>query len=441
MRLARSSVTFNMQINNRLQMNQQHRVQRNMSSSQQPPYHHAVPSWCALLSQWRLQWLFILLSLSLVFVVTPSWAETIPEPLRSANGLPELASESWLLFEPETGWVLAEKDADKRIEPASLTKLMAIYVAFDLLDKGQLQLDDKVLISKKAWRMEGSRMFAEVDDKITLINILKSIIIQSGNDASVALAEHVSGTESAFVEVMNAEADALNLKNTHFVNPTGLPHPDHYSSARDIAVLSAAIIQRFPQYFPWFSVREFEHNDILQQNRNRLLWRSDEVDGLKTGHTESAGYCLAATSKKDDMRMIAVVTSAESDQQRSNEAMALLRYGHANYQLEPVLAADKSLGRVRVYGGEVDYVDVVPLTPYMALSPKGQQQNLTHAVELPTSISAPLEKGQTIGVVNVLFLDQAIANVPMVFADDVPHGGLMKRGVDAIKQKIDGLLE
>lgn len=430
-----------MQKNNRLHLNQQHRVQSSRPSSQQSLYHDVMSLMnqvSSLFSTWRVQLSAILLCISLSIVVTPSWADAMPEPLRSANGLPELASESWLLFEPETGWVLAEKDADKRIEPASLTKLMTIYVAFDLLDKGQLQLDDKVLISKKAWRMEGSRMFAEVDDKITLINILKSIIIQSGNDASVALAEHVSGTEGAFVEVMNAEANTLGLNNTNFVNPTGLPHQDHYSSARDIAVLSAAIIQRFPQYFPWFSVKEFEHNNIRQQNRNRLLWRSDEVDGLKTGHTESAGYCLAATSKKDDMRMIAVVTGAESDQQRINETMALLRYGHANYQLVHVLAADESLGRVRVYGGETDHVDVVPLNPYKALSPKGQQQNLTHAVELPSSISAPLEKGQTIGVVNVLFLDKAIANVPMVFADDVAQGGLMKRGIDAIKQKIDG---
>ncbi|MGH1540911.1 MAG: D-alanyl-D-alanine carboxypeptidase family protein [Arenicella sp.] len=364
-------------------------------------------------------------------------AAPMPEALKSTQSLPELSAKSWVLLEPVTGWVIASENADMKIEPASLTKLMTIYLAFSKLASDQLQLDEKILISKKAWQTEGSRMFAEVNDEISLLKILKSIIIQSGNDASVALAEHIAGTEDAFADMMNETASSLQLTNTNFKNSTGLPDKDHYSSAYDIARLSAAIIQQFPQYYAWFSAKEFTHNNIVQNNRNRLLWRSKDVDGLKTGHTEAAGYCLAATSKKDDLRVIAVVTGTNSDQERSDQTMSLLRYGHSNYSISTVLAADESVKKMTVYGGETDKVNIIPLRAFPVLVPKGQQDKLSYNAEMPANISAPIDDRQTIGIATVQYQDKTIGQVPLVVAEQVPLGSLLKRTVDYMKKMVD----
>ena len=368
-------------------------------------------------------------------------ATPIPELLTSKSALPDLTAKSWVIYEPKTGWILAQKNADLRVDPASLTKLMTIYIAFDLLDKGELQLDDKIVISKKAWQMPGSRMFAEVGDSISLISILKGIIVQSGNDASVAIAEHIAGTESAFATIMNLEAEKMGLKNTLFKNSTGLPEEEHYSSSADIAVLSAAIINRFPDYYAWFAVKEYKFNNIVQKNRNSLLWRDSKVDGLKTGYTEAAGYCLASTSVDNGMRVITVVTGTDSNKTRVEESMALLQYAHGNYQINDVLAVDKKVGDVKVYGGVSETVEVTPLKSYTVLTPKNSAEKVSYNVSVPKRVAAPLEQSQTIGIASVLYKGQAIADVPIVFSTEVEEAGFVKRGIDIVKMKIDGFWE
>ena len=387
-----------------------------------------------VIKNYLLTWVAILLWFS-----NPTWAATpIPELLTSKSTLPDLTAKSWVIYEPETGWVLAQKNADLKIEPASLTKLMTTYIAFDLLQKGEINLDDKVVISKKSWQMPGSRMFAEVGDSVSLISILKGIIIQSGNDASVAIAEHIAGTESAFAVIMNLEAEKLGLKNTSFKNSSGLPAEEHYSSASDIAVLSAAIIKRFPDYYAWFAVKEFEFNNIAQKNRNDLLWLDNKVDGLKTGYTEAAGYCLASTSVDDGMRIIAVVTGTDSNKTRIEESTALLKYAHANYKANEILTTEKKIGDVKVYGGVAETVPVTPLKSYTVLTPKDSTEKISYNVTVPKRVAAPLEQSQTIGIANILYKEQTIADVPLVFSATVDEAGFVKRGFDMIKMKIDG---
>lgn len=373
-----------------------------------------------------------------VFFSNLCWAaDPIPKVLKSTNNLPTMTAKSWVIYEPETGWILAQKNADYRIEPASLTKLMTVYIAFDRLEKNQLQLHDKVAISKKAWSMQGSRMFAELGDNVSVINILKGIIVQSGNDASVALAEHIAGTESAFVVIMNNEAEKLGLKNTLFKNSTGMPAKDHYSSAVDIAALSAAIINRFPDYYAWFSVKEYEFNNIVQKNRNDLLWRNEKVDGLKTGHTEAAGFCLASTSVDNGMRIIAVVTGTDSNQTRIEESTALLQYAHSNYQMSKVLSTDQTVGDVRVYGGVSESTEVLPLHPYSAVVPKNRTAQISYNINLPKRVSAPIEKAQTIGIANIIYANEVISDVPVVFSETVAKAGFVKRGIDMMKMEIN----
>lgn len=378
----------------------------------------------------------------LFLIVGSSWAaEAIPGLLKSPSDIPELTAKSWVIYEPETGWVLAQKNANLKIEPASLTKLMTTYIAFDRLEKGEINLDDKVVISKKAWQMPGSRMFAEVGDSISLISLLKGVIVQSGNDASVALAEHIAGTESAFIAIMNQEAKRLGLKNTLFKNSTGLPAEEHFSSAADIAILSADLIKRFPDYYAWFAVKEFKFNNIVQKNRNALLWRDSRVDGLKTGYTEAAGYCLASTSVENDMRIIAVVTGTDSNQTRIDESLALLQYAHSNYQLNKVLSINQDIGKVKVYGGVVEEVKVRPFRAYSAVTPKNSAKQIAYQVTVPKRVAAPLEKAQTIGIANVLYAGENIADVPIVFSSMVEEAGFVKRSIDKIKMKVDGFWE
>ncbi|MDH3639335.1 MAG: D-alanyl-D-alanine carboxypeptidase, partial [Gammaproteobacteria bacterium] len=254
-------------------------------------------------------------------------ATNVPEALKSSLPPPEVKAKSWVLMDFNTGWVLAAKHADDQIEPASLSKLMTAYVVFHALKKGNLQLDDVIHISEKAWRTEGSRMFAKVNSEVRAEDLIKGLIIQSGNDAAVALAEHLAGTEQGFAVLMNEHAQKLGLTNTHFTNAPGLPDPDHYSTARDLSILTAALIQEFPEYYAWYSIKEFTYNEITQQNRNILLWRDASVDGVKTGHTSSAGYCLVGSARRDDTRLIATVIGTTSAKQRAKEVQSLLKYG------------------------------------------------------------------------------------------------------------------
>lgn len=363
-------------------------------------------------------------------------AVNLPKVLTSPVPIPSIDAKSWVLIESETELVIAEKNADMRIEPASLTKLMTLLVVFELIEKGQFNLEDKVTISEKARYVEGSRMFAELNSQISVLNLLKGIIIQSGNDASIALAEYSAGSEEGFVALMNDAVKRLGLKNSQFKNVSGLPDQGHYSSARDIALISRVLIKNYSQYYPWFSVQEMTHNNITQPNRNRLLRRASWVDGLKTGHTEAAGYCLAASGKQGNTRFIAVVTGADSDKSRSNATFSLLQYGFANYEYYAPDIAEISR-KMRVFGGEQDIVELVPSTNVHMVLPKGEanndHENVSIAFRLEPSLLAPVASGDNAGVVRVSYKGELIATSAMEARSAIPQGSLWKRLKDRVE--------
>ena len=370
------------------------------------------------------------------FYLSKSFAVNLPPVLTSPVPVPTIEAKSWVLMEANTQWIIAEKNADMRIEPASLTKLMTLYVLFELIEKGQFGLQDKVIISEKARYVEGSRMFAELNSEISVLNLLKSVIIQSGNDASIALAEFAAGSEEGFVALMNDAVRRMDLKNSNFKNVSGLPDVEHYSSARDIAIISQLLINNYSDYYPWFSVLEMTHNNITQANRNRLLERASWVDGLKTGHTESAGYCLAASGKQGDTRFIAVVTGADSDQSRSNAAFSLLQYGFANYEFYTP-EADELNRKIQVFGGKQDLVDTSPSSTIQMVLPKGEAineyENVSIQFRLEQSLTAPVSAGDNIGVVRVSYKDEVIATNAMEAQYSIQQGSILKRLKDKVK--------
>lgn len=361
-----------------------------------------------------------LLSLSPTFAALP-----VPDA-------PPLAAESYLLLDYHSGRVLAEQNADQRVEPASITKLMTAYVIFQALESGSIALDDKVLISEKAWRMPGSRMFIEVGKRISVENLIKGLIIQSGNDASVALAEYVAGTENAFVSLMNNDAAQLGMTNTHFVNVTGLPDPEHYSTARDIAILGSALIHDFPEYYKYYSQKEFTWNGITQNNRNDLLYRDPSVDGMKTGHTDSAGYCLVTSAKRDDMRLISVVMGTESERARTDASQALLNYGFRFFETHQLYAANAELTTARVWKGASDAASLGLQAPLYVTIPRGSYKNLDAFMDLSTRIIAPVSTEQPLGKVKITLNGEPVAEQPLYALQPVAEGGLWRRAVDSI---------
>ncbi len=283
----------------------------------------------------------------------------IPLPFFTASAAivpdaPSVGARAYILQDFDSGRVLAEVNADERMEPASLTKIMTAYVVFEELEQGKIAMEDQVLVSEKAWRMGGSKMFIEVDTKVSVEDLLKGLIIQSGNDASVALAEFIAGDEDAFADLMNQYAVRLGMTGTHFINASGLPHPEHYTTARDTATLAAAMIRDFPELYKIHAVKEYEYNGIVQHNRNKLLWRDESVDGLKTGHTESAGYCLVASAERDGMRLISVVMGSESERSRARESIALLSYGFRFFETHRLYGALEPLTEIRIWKGEIE---------------------------------------------------------------------------------------
>jgi len=385
----------------------------------------------------RIVFISLFLCVTSFFVASYSHAVNLPPVLTSSVPVPTIDAESWVLLEAETQWVIAEKNSDMRIEPASLTKLMTLYVLFELIEKDQFNLQDKVRISEKARYVEGSRMFAELNSEISVLDLLKGIIVQSGNDASIAMAEYAAGSEEGFAVLMNETVKRMQLKNSQFKNVSGLPAEGHYSSARDMALISQALIQDFGQYYPWFSIRKMTHNNITQSNRNRLLDRADWVDGLKTGHTEAAGYCLAASGKQGDTRFIAVVTGADSDKTRSNATFSLLQYGFANYEhYSP--PTDDLVKKMRVYGGEQDVVNITPSAAIHVVLPKGEANNdydnVSVSYRLDEFLSAPVGAGDNAGVIRISFKDELVATSAMETSAAVELGSLFKRVKDSIKR-------
>jgi D-alanyl-D-alanine carboxypeptidase (penicillin-binding protein 5/6) len=350
-------------------------------------------------------------------------ASPIPAP-------PEIGAKAYILIDSNSGRVLAESNADQKLEPASLTKIMTAYVTFRELASGKLHLDDMVTVSEKAWRTEGSRMFAQVGAKIAVENLLKGMIVQSGNDASVALAEHIAGDEAVFAQMMNDHAKRLGMANTHYKNSMGLPDPEHYATARDLAVLTRAMIGEFPEYYKWHAIKEFVFNNIKQTNRNRLLWRDPTVDGVKTGHTEGAGYCLVTSAVRDGMRLIAVVLGTKSDNERANANQALLNYGFRFYETRQLYKANEKLAEARVWKGAESQVPAGLRQDFSVTFPRGQYANLKAGMEIATDNTAPIKQGDKLGVVKVMLNNEVAAQQDLVALQAVEEGGIFRRLFD-----------
>ncbi|EPC03511.1 hypothetical protein L861_18405 [Litchfieldella anticariensis FP35 = DSM 16096] len=354
---------------------------------------------------------------------------------------PQLAASSWILMDADSGEVLVEHNADERLPPASLTKLMTAYLVERELNQGNVSMDDMVSVSEKAWRTGGSKMFIEVGNQVPLKDLLYGIIIQSGNDASVAVAEHLAGGERPFADLMNQHATRLGMNNTNFVNATGLPNAEHYSSARDLALLSRHIINDYPEHYAIYAERYFTYNDIRQPNRNRLLWRDSSVDGLKTGHTEEAGYCLVASAKRDDMRLISVVMGTSSEEARVQETQKLMSYGFRYYETLKLYDKGAVLNTPRIWGGEKNELRVGVGQEVRMTVPRGRSDELTARLNLRESISAPVQAGERVGTLEIRLGDEALDELPLVALEDVEQGGIFKRLLDAIRQFISGLFD
>jgi len=372
----------------------------------------------------RIQSLF---SLFLVFsLMISAWSQAAT-PVPKA---PAIGAKSYLLQDFHSGQSIAEKDADQPMEPASITKLMTAYVVFTEIRNGSLALSDKVRISEKAWRTEGSRMFVEVNTLVNVADLLKGVIIQSGNDATVALAEHIAGTEQSFAALMNHHAKELGLTHSNFMNSTGLPDKEHYTTAHDIARIAHALIDEFPEYYQWYSEREFTYNDITQYNRNKLLWRDESVDGVKTGHTDSAGYCLVTSAKRDGMRLISVVLGTKSEEARADATQSLLNYGFRFFETHKLYDADNKLTTARVWKGATESVDLgLDKTLYVTIA-RGEYKNLDAAMQLQDQIIAPVSQGQALGHVVVRLADKLVSEKDLVALQAVDEGTFWQRIVD-----------
>jgi D-alanyl-D-alanine carboxypeptidase (penicillin-binding protein 5/6) len=344
----------------------------------------------------------------------------------SAPTPPDLNAKGYFLVDFNSGHVLASKNANERLDPASITKLMTAYAVFRAIKSGQLSLEDEVLVSEKAWRTPGSRMFIEVGKKIPVELLLPGMIIQSGNDASVALAEHVAGTEASFAEIMNQLAAELGMTNTHYQNSTGLPSEDHYTSAADIAKLAAALIREFPDYYRWYSQKEFSYNGITQGNRNALLWRDETVDGMKTGYTENAGYCLVASAERENMRLISVVLGTKSPAARANESQALLNYGFRFFETPLIWEKNEVIENVRVWKGTEEATSLIVTEAVYATIPRGALESLQTDTTIPAQIIAPLVADKAVGIVSAQVGGETVATADLYSVKSIDEGSLLQ---------------
>lgn len=346
---------------------------------------------------------------------------------------PVIGAKSYILIDGNSGYELASLAPDERLAPASLTKLMTAYAIFRALAEDQIKLDDQVTISEKAWRTPGSRMFVEVGSRVTVEDLIRGVIVQSGNDASVALAEYVAGTEGVFAEVMNRYAAALGATSSHFMNSTGLPNDDHYSTARDLATIARAIIQEFPEYYGWYSEKEFEYNDIKQPNRNSLLWRDSSVDGMKTGYTVDAGYCLVSSAKRDGMRIVSVVLGTSSAKSRIDGSQALLNYGFRFFETHLLFKAGESVAQTRVWKAANEYSSLGLESDLYITVPRGSYEELESILNVPAILTAPVEQGQAVAELKVSLNGSSLISEPLRVLDDNPSGSLWQRARDSVQ--------
>jgi D-alanyl-D-alanine carboxypeptidase (penicillin-binding protein 5/6) len=357
----------------------------------------------------------------------PFWA------LADAPPPPPIAAKAWLLADYASGQTIAGHNADARVEPASLTKLMTAYLAFDALKKNAVALTQTTQVSHKAWKSGGSRMFIEPRQPVTVDALLHGMIVQSGNDATVTLAELLAGAEETFVQMMNREAHRLGLKDTHFTNASGWPDPQHYSTAQDLAALAAALIRDFPEYYALYATKEYRYNNITQPNRNRLLWVDPHVDGVKTGHTEAAGYCLIASAKRGERRLVSVVLGAQSDAMRAQESLKLLNYGFQFYDSVRLYEKGQQVSALRVWKGAANELNAGLDRDIVLALPRGAAAKLTAELASEQPLLAPVRAGQQVGVMRVSLGDKALGEYPVVALESIPVAGLFGRAWDTVK--------
>ena len=367
-------------------------------------------------------------ALPVLLLTASSFAAEIPIP-----AAPQVDAPSYILMDYASDRILAEQAADEPVEPASLTKLMTAYVVFKAIEQGQISLSDEARVSEKAWRTQGSRTFVEVDTEVSVENLIRGMIIQSGNDASVALAEHVAGSEETFADLMNQYAERLGMTGSHFQNVTGLPGDHHVMTARDLAVLVQALIREFPQYYGYYSERDFTYNGIKQHNRNALLWRDSSVDGLKTGHTHAAGYCLATSAERDGMRLISVVLGSASPEARTEASQSLLSYGFRFFETHRLYASGEEITTARVWKGNPQVAALGLKNDLYVTIPRGQYESLSAIMDLSTDLVAPLSKESAVGAVHISLGEAPLSDVPLIVLDDVNEAGLLSRLIDEVK--------
>lgn len=380
-----------------------------------------------MLSDYLMKKLFTLFLLAVSFT-----AMAAPSDLPMAPP-PQLAAKAWLLLDMQSGQSLVEHKADQRIEPASLTKLMSAYLTFSALRQGRIKLTDTVPVSEKAWKAEGSRMFIEPNKPVIVADLLRGMIVQSGNDATIALAEAVGGSESGFVSMMNKEAQRLGMSNTHFVNATGLPDPQHYTTARDLARLAAAIVRDFPDYYPLYSIKEYTYNGITQANRNRLLWTDPTVDGMKTGHTQNAGYCLIASSRRGPRRLLSVVLGAGSDSARAMESQRLLNYGFQFFDSVRLYAKNQTVANLKVWKGTSNTIKTGFRRDIYLSLPRGQAKDIKATMTTRQPLLAPLVAGQQVGTVTLTLNNKPLAQYPLLALESVGVANMFGRAWDSLR--------
>jgi len=360
------------------------------------------------------------------FFINNIQAAIVPAP-------PKINASSYLVIDYDSGRMLVEENIDERVEPASLTKMMTVYIVSSELAEGNIDMNDMVMISERAWRMTGSRMFIEVDKEVSVENLLKGVIIQSGNDASMALAEHVSGSEEVFASVMNQYAQDLGMTGTNFVNSTGLPDENHYTTARDMAILANALVREHPEIYKWHSIKEYTFNEIKQHNRNQMLWRDDTVDGIKTGHTDSAGYCLVASAKRDDMRLISVVMGTDGTKARTRATQSLLNFSFRFFVTHKLYSAGESVTSSNIWKADIKTFDLGIKNDLYVTIPRGKYKQLDASMEISPTIVAPVNKDDVQGSLNVLLDGEELAKRPLVALQSVTEGSFLNRIKDDIK--------
>jgi serine-type D-Ala-D-Ala carboxypeptidase (penicillin-binding protein 5/6) len=346
---------------------------------------------------------------------------------------PPINAKAYILIDVDSGKIIAERNSEQKMPPASLTKIMTLYVVSNALSHDQIHLSDPVRISQEAWKIGGSRMFVKEGQQVSVEDLLKGIIVDSGNDACVAMAEHLGSSESSFTEIMNHQARQLGMVNSHFTDSTGLPNPDHYTTAKDLAILSRSLINDFPQYYHWYKQKWFTFNGIRQPNRNRLLWRDSFVDGIKTGHTNEAGFCLVASAKRNNMRLLAVVLNSPTDNARADDSERLLNYGFRFFETHPLYDAGQPISTVKLYKSKLKALPIGLTRNQSITIPAGQYQRLTMSTQIPKYSQAPIKKGDHVGDLIIKFDNNIISTIPLQALQDAEKSGMFSRMIDSVR--------